>query len=114
MSDEKIQGKNFWIGSFNDQFTKLNFDEIQKLKETAKDFFIDPSVFFRHAGIFGSTGSGKTVLGKIICEEAVRHRIPVIAIDPQGDIASLILLGNKDELESQRGIPGEVYDSYKD
>lgn len=46
--------------------------------------------FSRHFVCLGSSGSGKTVACKVICEEFVRHRIPVIAIDPQGDIASLI------------------------
>jgi hypothetical protein len=112
MSDDKIGSKKFWLGTYNDQWTKLNFEVIQQLKEAARDLLVDPQVFFRHAGIFGSTGSGKTVLGKIICEEAARHGIPVIAIDPQGDIASLALPGNKTELEAEHGVPGAVVDSF--
>ncbi len=112
MSDDKVGSKKFWIGTYNDQWTKLNFEAIQQMKEAANDLFVDPQVFFRHAGIFGSTGSGKTVLGKIICEEAARHGIPVIAIDPQGDIASLALPGNKAELEAEHGVPGAVVDSF--
>src|SRR5215475_5086203 len=45
----------------------------------------------RHAIALGSSGSGKTVFCKVVVEEAVRRGIPVIAIDPQGDIASLAL-----------------------
>ena len=45
----------------------------------------------RHAVILGATGSGKTVLAKAILEEAVRSGIPVIAVDSQGDLASLAL-----------------------
>jgi hypothetical protein len=45
----------------------------------------------RHAIALGSSGSGKTVFCKVVVEEAVRLGIPVIAIDPQGDIASLAL-----------------------
>ncbi len=112
MSDDKVGSKKFWIGTCNGQWTKLNFEVIQQLKESARDLLVDPQVFFRHAGIFGSTGSGKTVLGKIICEEAARHGIPVIAIDPQGDIASLALPGNKAELEAEHGVPGAVVDSF--
>ncbi len=112
MSDDKVGSKKFWIGTCNDQWTKLNFEVIQQLKEAARDLLVDPQVFFRHAGIFGSTGSGKTVLGKIICEEAARHGIPVIAIDPQGDIASLALPGNKAELEAGHGVPGAVVDTF--
>ncbi|MEX2726705.1 MAG: ATP-binding protein [Candidatus Sigynarchaeum springense] len=112
MSDDKVGSKKFWIGTYNDQWTKLTFETIQQMKEAAKDLLVDPQVFFRHAGIFGSTGSGKTVLGKIICEEAARHGIPVIAIDPQGDIASLALPGNKAELEAEHGVPSAVVESF--
>ncbi|MEX2684492.1 MAG: ATP-binding protein [Candidatus Sigynarchaeota archaeon] len=112
MSDDQVGSKKFWIGTYNDQWTKLTFETIQQMKEAAKDLLVDPQVFFRHAGIFGSTGSGKTVLGKIICEEAARHGIPVIAIDPQGDIASLALPGNKAELEAEHGVPSAVVESF--
>jgi hypothetical protein len=45
----------------------------------------------RHVIALGSSGSGKTVFCKVVVEEAIRHGIPVIAIDPQGDLASLAL-----------------------
>jgi hypothetical protein len=45
----------------------------------------------RHAIALGSSGSGKTVFCKVVVEEAIRRGIPVIAIDPQGDLASLAL-----------------------
>jgi hypothetical protein len=45
----------------------------------------------RHAIALGSSGSGKTVFCKVVVEEAVRRGVPVIAIDPQGDLASLAL-----------------------
>ena len=43
----------------------------------------------RHFACFGSSGSGKTVASKVLVEEFARQNIPVIAFDPQGDIASL-------------------------
>src|SRR5262245_24971252 len=43
----------------------------------------------RHAIALGSSGSGKTVFCKVVVEEAIRRGVPVIAIDPQGDLASL-------------------------
>lgn len=43
----------------------------------------------RHMLALGASGSGKTVLCKVIVEECIRKRLPVIAIDPQGDLASL-------------------------
>jgi len=44
-----------------------------------------------HAVIIGMTGSGKTGLGIGILEEALIDRIPVIAIDPKGDLGNLAL-----------------------
>lgn len=44
-----------------------------------------------HAVIIGMTGSGKTGLGISILEEAAIDNIPVIAIDPKGDLANLAL-----------------------
>ena len=42
--------------------------------------------------IVGMTGSGKTILGKIIIEEAALQGIPSILIDPKGDLASMKLV----------------------
>ena len=44
-----------------------------------------------HGVIVGMTGSGKTGLGVSIIEEAVMDAIPVIAIDPKGDLGNLLL-----------------------
>ena len=44
-----------------------------------------------HAVIIGMTGSGKTGLGIGILEEALIDKIPVIAIDPKGDLTNLLL-----------------------
>ena len=43
----------------------------------------------KHAAIVGTTGSGKTVMAKVLVEEAIAKGIPVIAIDPKGDIGGL-------------------------
>lgn len=53
----------------------------------------------RHFGCFGSSGSGKTVASKVLIEELVRNGVPVIAFDPQGDIASLAIPGDRDILK---------------
>src|SRR6266702_903173 len=45
----------------------------------------------RHVVILGATGAGKTVFAKAFLEEAVRAGVPVIAVDAQGDLASLAL-----------------------
>jgi len=44
-----------------------------------------------HAVIIGMTGSGKTGLGIGLLEEAAMDHIPVIAIDPKGDLGNLLL-----------------------
>ncbi len=44
-----------------------------------------------HAVIIGMTGSGKTGLGVALLEEALIDNIPIIAIDPKGDLPNLLL-----------------------
>ncbi len=44
-----------------------------------------------HAVIVGMTGSGKTGLGIGLIEEAALDDIPVLAIDPKGDLPNLLL-----------------------
>lgn len=51
----------------------------------------DSSDLTTHATIIGMTGSGKTGLGVGLIEEALIDGIPVIAIDPKGDLGNLKL-----------------------
>ena len=44
-----------------------------------------------HAVCVGMTGSGKTGLGIALIEEAAIDGVPVLAIDPKGDLANLLL-----------------------
>ncbi|MEQ1757628.1 MAG: ATP-binding protein [Vicinamibacterales bacterium] len=44
-----------------------------------------------HAVCVGMTGSGKTGLGIGVIEEAAMDGVPVLAIDPKGDLANLLL-----------------------
>src|SRR4029078_7890923 len=44
-----------------------------------------------HAVCVGMTGSGKTGLCLSLLEEAAIDNIPVIAIDPKGDLGNLLL-----------------------
>ena len=55
-----------------------------------------------HAVIIGMTGSGKTGLGIGILEEAALDHIPVIAIDPKGDMGNLLLTFPKLEAKDFR------------
>src|SRR6266571_3980189 len=54
-----------------------------------KPFTVDPASLTKHAIVFGATGSGKTVLCKSIIEEASSRGVPILAIDPKGDIGCL-------------------------
>jgi hypothetical protein len=54
-------------------------------------FFYKTSDLTTHAVIVGMTGSGKTGLAIAMLEEAVIDGLPVIAIDPKGDLTNLLL-----------------------
>ena len=82
-------------------------------RRTEEKFEISVDLLRRHGGVFGSTGSGKTVLSKCILEEAAMRGIPVVAFDPQGDIASLMLPGDPKEL-TEKGVPPNRLKEYMD
>jgi hypothetical protein len=67
--------------------------------------------FKRHFMALGGSGSGKTVLCKCVIEEAVRHSLPVIIIDPQGDISSLAIKSDTQEIE-EHGTPMEIQEEF--
>ena len=72
----------FWIGSREADYGKLS--SVEKV-------CLDPREFRTHGLILGQTGSGKTGLGISLLEEAAIAGIPVIAIDPKGDLGNLLL-----------------------
>ena len=82
-----------------------------KERGTEKTVELPVEAFHRHLMALGASGSGKTVLCKCVMEEAVRHGIPVVIVDPQGDISSLALKGKPEELESH-GIPLTMQEEY--
>jgi hypothetical protein len=53
---------------------------------------LDPADLLTHGLIVGMTGSGKTGLAVVLVEELLRRGVPVIAVDPKGDLADLLLL----------------------
>ena len=61
----------------------------------------------------GASGSGKTVFGKCILEEATRNGIPSIVMDPQGDLASLILVSSEEECE-KHNIPLQILEEFRE
>jgi len=54
-----------------------------------EQFTLPSTTFLTHAAVLGASGSGKTVVCKSIVEEAIRAGIPIIAVDPKGDIGAL-------------------------
>jgi len=51
----------------------------------------DSKDLLTHAVCLGMTGSGKTGLGITLIEEAALDGVPVLAIDPKGDLSNLLL-----------------------
>ncbi len=60
-------------------------------KTLGEPFLLDPGDLTTHGIIIGMTGSGKTGLSVGMIEEALKARIPVIVIDPKGDMGNLAL-----------------------
>jgi len=63
----------------------------------AAELELDPSDLLTHGLIVGMTGSGKTGLAIVLLEELLRQGVPVIAVDPKGDLANLLLLFESQE-----------------
>lgn len=61
------------------------------MKATDQPLLYDSADLTTHAVIVGMTGSGKTGLGVGLIEEAAIDGIPVLAIDPKGDLTNLAL-----------------------
>ncbi len=81
----------FYLGKRYDNDAEKSTDEL---------VLYDSKDLTTHAVIIGMTGSGKTGLGIGILEEAALDHIPVIAIDPKGDMGNLLLTFPK--LEGRR------------
>ena len=80
-----------------EDFEKLGAFYLGKRFDLERDELTDELVLYdskdlnTHAVIIGMTGSGKTGLGVGIIEEAAIDHVPVIAIDPKGDMGNLLL-----------------------
>jgi hypothetical protein len=53
---------------------------------------LEPSDLVTHGLIVGMTGSGKTGMAIALIEELLLEGVPVLAIDPKGDLGNLLLL----------------------
>ncbi len=80
-----------------EDFEKLGAFYLGKRFDPAAGKLLDELVLYdskdltTHGVIVGMTGSGKTGLGIGLIEEAAMDRIPVIAIDPKGDLGNVLL-----------------------
>jgi hypothetical protein len=73
---------SFYLGRVNDLETN----------KTTEDLVLyDSKDLTTHAVCVGMTGSGKTGLGIALIEEAAIDNIPVLVIDPKGDMTNLLL-----------------------
>lgn len=62
-----------------------------KTGELKEKFFYKTKDLTTHAVIIGMTGSGKTGMALVTLEEAILDGIPIIAVDPKGDLTNLLL-----------------------
>lgn len=76
------QPGTFYLGRGYDIGTKKLDDDL---------VLYDSKDLVTHGVVLGMTGSGKTGLCLAVLEEAALDGIPIIAIDPKGDIANLML-----------------------
>jgi len=65
--------------------------KIGKSKSSGALHEIQPSELVTHGCIVGMTGSGKTGLAIGLLEELALARVPIIAIDPKGDLCNMLL-----------------------
>ena len=72
----------FYLGKRYDAASRTRLDDL---------VLYDSKDLVTHAVCVGMTGSGKTGLGISIIEEAAIDGIPVLAIDPKGDLSNLLL-----------------------
>lgn len=61
-------------------------------REQPQDVRLKPSALRTHGVVVGMTGSGKTGLCLVLLEELLSAGVPIIAIDPKGDLGNLGLL----------------------
>lgn len=81
--DEVRPPEGLYLGKQKDALSRFRTD---------RNFYLDLEDLVTHVFICGVTGTGKTVMGKTIIEEAVQQNVPAIIVDLKGDLSSLALL----------------------
>jgi hypothetical protein len=74
-------GDSLYLGKVFDPATKA----------LGEKFELDPADLTTHGIVIGMTGSGKTGLSIGLIEELLKARVPVIVVDPKGDMGNLAL-----------------------
>jgi DNA helicase HerA-like ATPase len=64
------------------------------------------SVLPTHVAVVGAAGSGKTWLAKVVAEETALQGVPVLAIDPQGDLVQFL------RRRDRGGVPADLLSRY--
>lgn len=72
----------FYLGRRYDLSSNTRLDDL---------ILYDSRDLLTHAVVLGMTGSGKTGLGISLIEESAIDGVPVLAIDPKGDLTNLLL-----------------------
>ena len=75
---------------------------IGRYPEDSENAALESNSLLRHIGILGNSGSGKTVMAKIILEECALAGIPSIILDVQGDLARMAMPTENDPLADSK------------
>jgi len=78
----EVPSGHFYLGEYVDAAAH---------ERTGDPVMLEASDLTTHGVIVGMTGSGKTGLAMGLLEEALLQKIPIIAIDPKGDLGNLLL-----------------------
>ena len=82
--------------------------QLGRAKESGTSVEVPVRNLSTHTAVVGAAGSGKTWFAKIVAEEAILCGVPVLAVDPQGDLVQFL---RQRPIES---IPPEQRDRYRE
>lgn len=86
------------IIEINNQGIFLGFLEGRNIK-----IFLDPNkLLTKHVAIIAKSGSGKSYVSGVLCEEIIKKEIPLLIIDPHGEYSSLKYPNKKEEDELKK------------